>query len=626
MYCWSHLSDCNVNEMPTGKPTISPKPTPEPTPEPTTRSPSATETPTTSPLKASEDHFYCGRSWTDATLRCHMRCTEFYNNCPSGEECFNNVPCAGKMSPPPPAKKPPTEPPSGAPFSGTRAPTISPKPTEKPVATSEPTHSPLPKDDMRNFFFCGTSWMDASRRCYKRCVSGHHMECPGDEQCFAQADCKRGLITDKPTPHPTVAPHPGSRSPTLSPAPSTSPTNPQPTESPLPPDNEPTSSPTTPWPTFQPTFAPCQGDPCPNSEHCRSKTGYCGAGAAYCKNPSWDASCGVPTDPPVSLPPTSPWPSVHPTMSFEPSDPLPPTRTPSYIPSKSPTVESQINEPAKEPSDAVEEFGPDDPRGSFFCGSDWNHAITECPVRCPNGESTECPNNWSCYAFTPCTNVGNIPPPSLKPTWEPTRKPVIRPTPIPVEPQQETTESTSQQQQGWQQPPSLKPTFKPTGDRCRATPCENTNQCRSKLGFCGVGIIYCNSESSWEPECDPNFGANGGPSQAPSTLFDAWLQKQPDVTATDGSASNANSNAVKDPADEVNEETEDVIYTEFSGGEGSGNQEEQEKEETGYWGTFSQEKEEEETQAWWRVIPSSASRVNIFILLAALPFAVILQQ
>ena len=463
------------------------------------------------------------------------------------------------------------------------------------------------------------------------------MECPGDEQCFAQADCKRGVITKKPTPRPTDAPHPGSRSPTLSPAPSTSPTNPQPTESPLPPDNEPTSSPTTPWPTFLPTYAPCQGDPCPNSEHCRSKTGYCGAGPAYCKNSSWDISCGVPTDPPVSLPPTSPWPSVHPTMTFEPSDPLPPTRTPSFVPSKSPAVvpwaaEPQIGgEPTKEPSEDAEEeeFGPDNPRSHFFCGSDWNHAITKCPMRCPSGESTECDNGWSCYAFTPCMNVGNIPPPSAKPTWEPTRKPVIRPTPKPVESQQESTnESTSQQQQGWQQPPSPKPTFKPTGDRCRATPCEDKNQCRSKLGFCGTGIIYCNSESSWEPQCDPSFSANGGPSQAPSTLFDAWLQGQPDSTATDSAASNVDdSNSVKDPVEEVNEETEDVASTELSGGEGSEIQE-QEKEESTYWGTFSQEGEEEETQAWWRVIPSSAStlRANTLILLAALPFAVHLQQ
>ena len=81
--------------------------------------------------------------------------------------------------------------------------------------------------------------------------------------------------------------------------------------------------------------------------------------------------------------------------------------------------------------------------------------------------------------------------------------------------------------------------------------------------------------------------------------------------------------------EEVNEETEDVSSTELSEGGGSENEEpEKEKEETTYWGTFSQEEGGEETQAWWRVIPSSAStlRPNAFILLAALPFAVLLQQ
>jgi hypothetical protein len=161
------------------------------------------------------------------------------------------------------------------------------------------------------------------------------------------------------------------------------------------------------------------------------------------------------------------------------------------------------------------------------------------------------------------------------------------------------------------------------------------------LGFCGIGIIYCNSESSWEPECDPNFGANGGPSHAPSTLFDAWLQKQPDITATDGSASNVNSNAVMDPVDEVvKEEVEDVTYADFSGDWGSDNDNlGQEKEETigsgsdsqeeemGDWGSYSQEKEEEEIEVWWRVkSSSSASRAEIFLFLAALPFAVLLWQ
>lgn len=624
MYCWLFLPDCDFNLMPTNNPTISPRPTRTPTITPTTRAPDATYSPTWAPLTASEDHFFCGTSWTDASERCHMRCTEFSNNCPDGEDCFNNVPCWGKMNEPPPS--PANEgiaSPSGSPFSGTRAPTISPKPTLQPVekeATRSPTHAPLAKDDMRNFFFCGTSWMDASRRCYKRCLSGHHIECPNGEQCFAQADC-RGLITPPPA---SAAPFAGSRSPTFSPAPTMFPTEPQPTGTPAPPNNDPTEGPTTPWPTFQPTFAPCKGEPCPDKEQCRSKTGFCGAGVAYCKNPSWDASCGVPTNPPVSSAPTS---------SLQPTSPSPPpsnstnsTGTSSYSPTKAPSSDlfspswfSESSEPTNNSSNATVDpdeqyFAPDDPRGTYFCGTDWNHAITECPTRCPNGEATECPNGWFCYAFTPCTNVGNIKPPSLKPTWEPTMKPIIRPTRMPLDPQHGgTTQPTGQQ--GWQQPPTVKPTYKPTGDRCRATPCEVSNQCRSKLGFCGVGIIYCNSESSWEPECDPNYSvAIRGPSHAPSTLFDSWLGKQPDVTASNVTASdvtasdvNSNSTSVAESVNEVyddkakeEEQEKAVTYTDFTEG----------------WGSDSQENKE--TQAWWRVT-SSASRAISFFPLKTFP-------
>ena len=146
----------------------------------------------------------------------------------------------------------------------------------------------------------------------------------------------------------------------------------------------------------------------------------------------------------------------------------------------------------------------------------------------------------------------NIKPPTLKPTWEPTRHPIFKPTFKPISSEQEKTTSPTDVED-WQQPPTLKPTLKPTGDRCRANPCDEPNQCRSKLGFCGVGIIYCNSESSWEPECDANYGANGGPSQAPSTLFDSWLNKQPDVTASDGADSSTTPS--KNPVDGVNEES-----------------------------------------------------------------------
>ena len=80
------------------------------------------------------------------------------------------------------------------------------------------------------------------------------VECPGDEQCFAQADCKRGVQvpkTSKPTVDPTDSPISGTRAPTISPQPTNLPTEPQPTFSPvtLEPNLDPSASPTTPYPT-----------------------------------------------------------------------------------------------------------------------------------------------------------------------------------------------------------------------------------------------------------------------------------------------------------------------------------------------------------------------------------------
>ena len=103
--------------------------------------------------------------------------------------------------------------------------------------------SPLEADNYKNFFFCGTSWMDATQRCHKRCISSLHSDCPQGEECFAQADCKNGVkvqITPKPTVAPTPMPFDGTRSPTSSPVPTNMPTEPNPTQSPvLPPTQSP---------------------------------------------------------------------------------------------------------------------------------------------------------------------------------------------------------------------------------------------------------------------------------------------------------------------------------------------------------------------------------------------------
>ena len=172
-----------------------------------------------------------------------------HQECPGDEECFSDVACKGvKGGPPPPTEPPvPTEPP---------APTVSPKPTAEYI---EPSMSPLEANDYRNFFYCGKTWMDATKRCWKQCRNGLHTECPADEECFAQADCKNGVITQKPSSEPTPMPFDGTRAPTISPKPTNSPTEPQPTESPVfapteSPVFEPSYAPTTPFPTPRPTY------------------------------------------------------------------------------------------------------------------------------------------------------------------------------------------------------------------------------------------------------------------------------------------------------------------------------------------------------------------------------------
>ena len=148
----------------------------------------------------------------------------------------------------------------------TPAPTTSLKPSSaaptssSPTVTPAPTGSPIGKDDMRYFFFCGTDWGDASSRCHMQCISGFHSDCPPGELCFAQADCPKGVIQAPPTTH---APITGTLSPTTTKMPSGQPTlsfapSVYTTKSP---ERFPTFTPTTEYPTFKPTVGVCEGDP-----------------------------------------------------------------------------------------------------------------------------------------------------------------------------------------------------------------------------------------------------------------------------------------------------------------------------------------------------------------------------
>lgn len=57
--------------------------------------------------------------------------------------------------------------------------------------------------------------------------------------------------------------------------------------------------------------------------------------------------------------------------------------SPTYYPTMSPTVTA---EPTAKPT-----FDPDDPSLTFFCGFSWAQADETCGMRCPSGNSEDCP-------------------------------------------------------------------------------------------------------------------------------------------------------------------------------------------------------------------------------------------
>jgi hypothetical protein len=184
------------------------------------------------------------------------------------------------------------------------------------------------------------------------------------------------------------------------------------------------------------------------------------------------------------------------------------------------------------------------------------------------------------HIIAQCLGPGVNTPPTLKPTWEPTMHPMsLSPTTTlhywneqnkhDSDGQNSTINSEPESDSGstplWTAAPSLRPTYSPTEDQCRAPPCDNTSECRSGLGFCGTGIVYCNSMSSWKPECiggasqlesgpritpQPTFANKGGPpSISPTTKWQGWVQSNyaadtpaPAATELDGNATEAASN------------------------------------------------------------------------------------
>ncbi|KAL7555041.1 hypothetical protein ACHAWF_018638, partial [Thalassiosira exigua] len=161
--------------------------------------------------------------------------------------------------------------------------------------------------------------------------------------------------------------------------------------------------------------AHCEDDrDCPANEFCWTQTPC----DHYATNPP---TTPFPTDVP-SPNPTAPAPTrrptgspigTTPTKSPTPEPTIEPTFSPTFVPTNEPTV-------TKKPTDKPT-YDANDPSLTFFCGTSWAHADESCGMRCPSGNSADCPAEFECWAFTSCSEERGIQ----------TSRPTELPTPAP---------------------------------------------------------------------------------------------------------------------------------------------------------------------------------------------------
>eukprot|EP00550_Attheya_septentrionalis_P010588 CAMPEP_0198306210 /NCGR_PEP_ID=MMETSP1449-20131203/58302_1 /TAXON_ID=420275 /ORGANISM="Attheya septentrionalis, Strain CCMP2084" /LENGTH=933 /DNA_ID=CAMNT_0044008759 /DNA_START=191 /DNA_END=2992 /DNA_ORIENTATION=+ len=56
-------------------------------------------------------------------------------------------------------------------------------------------------------------------------------------------------------------------------------------------------------------------------------------------------------------------------------------------------------------SEKVDGAGESDQERHYFCGNSWHDAAEFCHKHCPSGSSTDCPEEMTCYADTPCDSL-----------------------------------------------------------------------------------------------------------------------------------------------------------------------------------------------------------------------------
>ena len=273
--------------------------------------------------------------------------------------------------------------------------------------------------------------------------------------------------------------------------------------------------------TSQPTLGACDGDPCYQKGHCRSRYGFCGGGKTYCNEEAiWSSDCmSDPTLQPSSIPesasptkqpitkspvfpvtsvsegkvidtatkPPTPQPYIKPSIGFKKpgggkgsaSKPSRPARSHSPMtyypkPSKKPVVET--NEPTPNPITPSPSSSPASLIGSML---DASAKPTPPPTQYPTSQPTQLP-----VTFSPSNRLKDMPEP-----LDFAENDIV--TGAGLEGRQPATKSDSENAVTVIEP------------GCEGQSCEDESWCRSRYGSCGPGFIYCNAFSSWTNSCPP---------------------------------------------------------------------------------------------------------------------------
>lgn len=369
------------------------------------------------------DHSFCGVGYDDAVTKCGTHCPSGnLNDCPMGEICFTKTSCDARLL------------------------TIAP---HGPTPTQEPTTpSPVVADSKLNKYYCGYDWKDAQSRCEIWCPSGSDDDCPADQLCMAFTECHavinggktlKQIEKAKTQQETAVVAGDGDGSVggvTNSGANAAANggggddaedewwqtetddgdgiaiAKVEPSEPTKRPTNKPSMSAEEAMHRYSfcgkfwddardncETKTHCADDrDCPEFEFCWTQTpcDYYATEMPTTYIPTYAPSkkkAMAPEASAIKQKPTRKAPTKKPATSK-------PTEERTDFPTYSPTI---TGKPTDKPT-----YDADDPSLTFFCGISWDAADKTCGMRCPSGNSGDCPNELECWAFTSCTEERGI--------------------------------------------------------------------------------------------------------------------------------------------------------------------------------------------------------------------------